>query len=339
MSTQSMMLRKIKEINISKLNKLAGDIARKNNKSIFYVKMDMFINFVRLGIGYTDYLKGDYINLNKNQKKTFVTTKSFYKLLSYLNDKKYLATMSDKIIFNKIFNKYLGRKWIDLRVTNIDNFKKFIKENNVLFAKPPKDFGGHGIKKIIVSDIDDINKLYDELKQEGLYLLEEEIIQIDELSKINPFAVNSFRVVTLVKDGKPHILANALRINIDESVAIGCSDVYMRLSEDGKISSRVVDDVANIYEEHPITKIKFKDVKIPYIKEAFDLALKAAMEVPEVRYVGWDIAITKNGPVIVEGNEYPSYGVVQYYLFNNEHEGHLKKIADILGDEMKKIGL
>ena len=247
--------------------------------------------------------------------------------------------MSDKIIFNKIFNKYLGRKWIDLRVTNIDNFKKFIKENNVLFAKPPKDFGGHGIKKIIVSDIDDINKLYDELKQEGLYLLEEEIIQIDELSKINPFAVNSFRVVTLVKDGKPHILANALRINIDESVAIGCSDVYMRLSEDGKISSRVVDDVANIYEEHPITKIKFKDVKIPYIKEAFDLALKAAMEVPEVRYVGWDIAITKNGPVIVEGNEYPSYGVVQYYLFNNEHEGHLKKIADILGDEMKKIGL
>ena len=69
------------------------------------------------------------------------------------------------------------------------------------------------------------------------------------------------------------------------------------------------------------------------------MALKAALEVPEVRYVGWDIAITPNGPVIMEGNEYPSYGLVQYYLFNDEHEGHLAQIESILGDEMKNIKL
>ena len=66
---------------------------------------------------------------------------------------------------------------------------------------------------------------------------------------------------------------------------------------------------------------------------------RQALEVPEIRYVGWDFAITKNGPVIMEGNEYPSYGLVQYYLFNDEHEGHLKQISDILGDEMRKIKL
>ena len=76
-----------------------------------------------------------------------------------------------------------------------------------------------------------------------------------------------------------------------------------------------------------------------YVKEAFEMALKAALEVPEVRYVGWDIAITKDGPVIMEGNEYPSYGLVQYYLFNDEHVGHLKQISDILGDEMRNIKL
>ena len=113
----------------------------------------------------------------------------------------------------------------------------------------------------------------------------------------------------------------------------------MRLDENGKVTSRVVDDIANVYEEHPKTKIKFKNLKIPYVKESFEMALKAALEVPEVRYVGWDIAITKKGPVIVEGNEYPSYAVVQYYLFNDEHEGHLKQIADILGDEINNIKL
>ena len=339
MSLKKMMLGKVKAIDKEKLNKLANDIAKRNNKSASYVKRDMVNNFLKYGIGYTDYLKGDYINLTKEQKETYVTTKSYYKLLKYLNDPKYNATMSDKIIFNKIFNKYLGRKWIDLRVTTIDEFKDFIKGKNFVFAKPPKEFGGHGIEKIDVKKIEDIEKLYSELKEKKLNLIEEEIIQSDELNKLNPYAVNSFRIVTLVKDGKAYLLANALRFNIDEAVAIGCNDAYMRLGEDGKVTSRVVDDIANIYEEHPITKIKFKNLKIPYVKESFEMVLKAALEVPEVRYVGWDIAITKNGPVIMEGNEYPSYGVVQYYLFNDEHEGHLKQIADILGDEMKNIKL
>ena len=130
-----------------------------------------------------------------------------------------------------------------------------------------------------------------------------------------------------------------MRINLDDAIAIGCSDAYMRLGQDGKITSRVVDDIANVYEEHPIAKIKFDTVQVPFVKEAYEMALEAALVVPEVRYVGWDIAITDNGPVIMEGNEYPSYGLVQYYLFNDEHEGHLAAIEKILGDEMKNIKL
>ena len=339
MSVKSMMIRKIKAIDTKKLNKLASEIAARNNKTKGYVKRDMIKNFLRYGIGYTDYLKGDYINLTKEQKKTFVTTKSYYKLLSYLNNPKYDACMSDKIVFNKIFNKYLHREWIDLRNTSLDEFKKFIKNKKTIFAKPPTDFGGHGIEKIVVKDIDDIEKLYLRLRSKKLNLIEEEIVQAKELDKLNPYAVNSFRVVTLVKDHKAYILNNALRINIDDAIAIGCSDAYMRLDEKGNICSRVVDDVANVYTEHPIAKIKFDTVKVPFVKEAFDMALEAALEVPEVRYVGWDIAITEKGPVMMEGNEYPSYGLVQYYLFNDEHEGHLAQIEKILGDEMKNIKL
>ncbi len=339
MSVKSMMVRKIKAIDKEKLNKIASDIAARNNKSVSYVKNDMIKNFIKYGIGYTDYLKGDYINLTSEQKKTYVTTKSYYKLLKYLNNPKYDACMSDKIVFNRIFNKYLHREWIDLRTTSLDDFKKFIKNKKTIFAKPPTDFGGHGIEKIVIKDIKDIKSLYERLKEKKLNLIEDAIIQHKELDKLNPYAVNSFRVVTLVKDGKAYILANALRINLDDAFAIGCSDAYMRLNEKGQICSRVVDDVANVYTEHPIAKIKFDTVKVPYVKEAFDMALEAALVVPEVRYVGWDIAISENGPVILEGNEYPSYGLVQYYLFNDEHEGHLSSISKILGKEMENIKL
>ena len=339
MSVKSMMIKKIKAIDYEKLNKLAREIGARNNKSAGYVKRDMIKNFIRYGIGYTDYLKGDYINLTSEQKKTYVTTKSYYKLLSYLNDPKYTQMMNDKIIFNKIFRDYIGREWIDLRVTSLNDFKKFIKDKKTIFAKPPTDFGGHGIEKYIVKDIKDVERLYKDLLKKKLNLIEDGIIQHKEVDKLNPYAVNSFRIVTLVKDGKAHILANALRINLDDNPAIGCTDAYMRLDENGKVCSRVVDDVANVYECHPLAKIDFKTVKVPYVKESFDLVLKEALEVPEVRYVGWDVAITPNGPVIMEGNEYPSYGLVQYYLFNDEHTGHLKQISDILGDEMKDIKL
>jgi len=339
MGLKSMMIAKVRAIDSEKLNKLASDIGKRNNKSKLYVKMDMIYNFLRYGIGYTDYLKGDYINLTAKQKKTFLTTKSYYKLLKYLNGGTYIACMSDKLVFNKIFRDYLKREFIDIRVTSLEEFKKFIKGKKVIFAKPPVDFGGHRIEKIVVKEIEDVEKLYKELKKKKLNLIEEEIVQHKELNKLNPYAVNSFRIVTLVKDGKAHIIGNAMRINLDDAIAIGCSDAYMRLGEDGRITSRVVDDVANVYEEHPIAKIKFDTVKVPFVKEAYEMVLKAALEVPEVRYVGWDVAITNDGPVLMEGNEYPSYGLVQYYLFNDEHEGHLSAIAKVLGEEMDKIKL
>ena len=339
MSLRGMMVAKVKAIDYDKLNKLASDIGKRNNKSKGYVKRDMFLNFIKYGIGYTDYLKSDYINLTKEDKKNFVTTKSYYKILNYLNDPKYVCTMADKLLFNRIFKEYLGREFIDLRTTSVDDFKKFIKGKKHIFAKPPLDFGGHGIEKISVKDIKDVNKLYKELKKKKLNLVEEEIIQHPIVEKLNPYAVNSFRIVTLVNDGKAYILANALRINIDDAIAIGCNDAYMKLDEDGNLISPVVDDLANIYETHPVTGVKFSDLKIPYVKESFDMALKAALEVPEVRYVGWDFAITEKGPVIVEGNEYPSYGLVQYYLLNKNNVGHLKQIKDIIGDEINNIKL
>ena len=60
-------------------------------------------------------------------------------------------------------------------------------------------------------------------------------------------------------------------------------------------------------------------------------------KIPQVRYIGWDIAFSVNGPVIVEGNEYPGFGVLQFYKLKDSHEGHLKDIENVVGDEIKNI--
>ena len=61
----------------------------------------------------------------------------------------------------------------------------------------------------------------------------------------------------------------------------------------------------DVFHKHPTTKEKIVGFKVPMFKEAIELVKEAAMIIPEIGYVGWDIAISTNGPVIVEGNSYP----------------------------------
>lgn len=196
------------------------------------------------------------------------------------------------------------------------------------------------MSKILVKKETSIKKLYERLYSLKQFLVEETIIQHKDLDKLNPYAVNSFRIVTLLKDGKVYVLNNALRINVDKEVSIGCQDAYMKLNENGTLASPVVDDIGNILKKHPLTGQDLTKIKVPYVKEAFEMVKKAALVVPEIRYIGWDVAFTKKGPIIVEGNEYPSYGLIQYYLLSdNPKEGHLGQLSKILKEEMNNIKL
>ena len=43
--------------------------------------------------------------------------------------------------------------------------------------------------------------------------------------------------------------------------------------------------------------------KSPRYKETVEIALKAAQCLYGIRAIGWDIAITADGPIIIEGND------------------------------------
>lgn len=339
MKTSKWLMRKIKGINRQRMQKTIDIIATNSKKSKPYIYFDLFRNFLTRGIGYTDYFRGNYIELTKDEKKTFVTAKSFHNLLAYLNNPQYEIILHDKLLFNRFFAAYLKRDYLDLTRCSYEEYESFVAKHSTFFAKNPTGEGGHGVSKITTQN-KNIKKIYQSLKENNQLLLEEAIIQSDDVNEINPNVVNSWRVVTLYKDGEVTIIGNAFRINQDDSEVIGCTnDLYFSLNEDGTIGTNVIDDYGHIYEEHPLTKKKFKDVKIKNVSEALSMCQKAAQELPQVRYIGWDIAFSKKGPVIVEGNEYPGYGILQFYLLKNSRTGHLKEIADVLKDEMQNIKL
>lgn len=294
MTANSLIMKKLRAINFKRLDTLSKLIAEKNNKSSFFIKVDMFFNFLRYGIGYTDYFKNDFVNLNHSEKKTFITTKNYFNLIAYLNNRKYRILFSDKIIFNKMFHQFIKRDFIDIRIAGVEGLAKFMKNKETVFAKAVDDFGGHNMSKVIVDNEKDVQALYNRLFSNGQFLVEDTIIQHPELQRLNPYAVNSFRIVTLLKDNKVYILNNALRINVDTAVSIGCSDAFVKLNEDGSRETFFVDDAANVIKTHPLTGEDLTNIKIPFVHEAFEMVKKAAFVVPQIRYVGWDVAFTKD---------------------------------------------
>jgi hypothetical protein len=53
---------------------------------------------------------------------------------------------------------------------------------------------------------------------------------------------------------------------------------------------------------HPDTAIPFDGFRLPYWSEAIDLVKAAQRRFPELRTLGWDVAITEDGPALIEAN-------------------------------------
>ena len=51
-----------------------------------------------------------------------------------------------------------------------------------------------------------------------------------------------------------------------------------------------------------IEAIAIQEGMVPMFDDAIAYVDKVARHVPQVQYVGWDIAVTPDGPVVIEGN-------------------------------------
>jgi hypothetical protein len=56
------------------------------------------------------------------------------------------------------------------------------------------------------------------------------------------------------------------------------------------------------FERHPDTAVNLVGMRLPFWREALDLAKQAHLAFPSMPFVGWDIAILEGGPVVLEGN-------------------------------------
>lgn len=306
------------------------DKTGKNKLKLFF---DMLGCTVKYGAGYNDYIIFEFYNMKAKERKTYLTRMKNKKLVTMLNDEKYADIFDQKNLFDKKFAEFLGREVLDIAEIDFDEFKRFVTGKEEFFAKPYIGESGKGIEKIKVSDFESTEALYEYVtsKEKNFGVIEELIVQHPQAAAIYPYSLNCLRVVTLVNDNKPHILYAVFKTGnnkhfVDnlESGGLAC---HFDLDK-GEITGQGHTSALINYDAHPETGIKFVGYKLPFMDEVKEMALKAAMVIPEFRYVGWDICLTPNGPAIIEGNDYPAYDFPQLPDPDKPRIGLLAKIRE-----------
>jgi hypothetical protein len=140
------------------------------------------------------------------------------------------------------------------------------------------------------------------------YVLQARLKQHPFLNAIAPYTTNTVRVVTFLDaDNEVHVHFSIVRVGRQGSTADNWDRGGISIAVDpatGVLGRGVLKPKygSQRVETHPDTGVRFAGLQMPFWKKVLDLCSRAARVTPNLRSVGWDVALTPDGPVIVEGN-------------------------------------
>ncbi len=297
------LLNRARNINVSSVTDRARQAARTHGRSTASVVCDMLWQAGFHGVGFQDYVDYDFAILNRRERATYMTSPFSHQLAQKFDDPAFRHLFHDKAKFNAVFDSFLGREWMTAEPGNADKLEAFGRRKGVLITKEPMGRAGHGVHRYTASRVGDWAGFHRGLLERGETLIEENITQHRDLAAFCAGTVNTTRVTAFFDGHTVHILSMAQKFGrgevSDQNLAGG---FYVMLDERGHAVGAGYDSRGNIYSHHPESGLRVADFQLPMFDEVVAFIDKVARVVPGIRYVGWDIALTPAGPVLVEGN-------------------------------------
>jgi len=281
-----------------------------------YFVIQAFMYYLKFSMHPLDYF---YFNVYENpdfNPSEYASTLFMYRFHRKLNNKRYNKYFLNKILFHQRFESLMGHKYLDLRKANLRELRDWILNRNpeLLIIKEMKSVGGFGVKRVNVGIsgedvfIDDIPLVEKLVFLKQFDLMEEFVCQHELINILNPSCLNTIRVVTVLdREDQVNIIGAVLRLGVSNDIDnFHSGGIAVRINlETGYLEGkgfRLAPSEQEYYEAHPVTQIKFDGYKLPHWGLLIETVIKACMVIPEVRTVGWDVAITQNGVSLIEGN-------------------------------------
>jgi hypothetical protein len=179
-------------------------------------------------------------------------------------------------------------------------------------------FAGPGKEELSAGDLRD--QLYERARRQPL-IVQQRLEAHRELLDLTTGALPTVRVTTCLDEkGEPVVVSAVFRMSIGANRTVDnlhaggiASNVALA---DGALSSASnlgMDAKIGWLDRHPDTGVTIVGRKLPLWEETKALAVQAHRAFADRILIGWDVAVTDEGPVLVEGNSSPDLDITQRF--------------------------
>jgi hypothetical protein len=292
-----------RRIDIGSVFERAKEASRDHDKWVPAIVVDMLWQAGMRNVGFQDYIDYDFAILTRAERETFMTHPVSNQISQKYDHPDYRHIFQDKVEFDGVFSQYLHRDWMVVEADNADAVRAFTERLGTIVTKEPVGQAGTGVHRYHAHEVDDWAQFHRGLWERGELLIEEVISQHPDLAAVCPGTVNTTRVTAFFDGKRTHILAMAQKFGrgaVSDQMTFG--GFYTMLDEAGRAVGPGYDSHGHVHEKHPDSGFPIADFQLPMIEEVKAFVDQVARVVPQVQYVGWDIVVTPDGPVLVEGN-------------------------------------
>lgn len=281
---------------------------REGNIDLDKTREDMLFKYFAYGFTPKEYFAFRLDSKKPKETRDFISGRMRMKFRCQMNDILQAHIFNDKAETYDFFKENYRREAIAIeKPEDFEEFSQFVKKHPVFVKKQVYLAQGQGVELVDMSKTGKTEReMFDSLLKCGKHILEEKIIQTLEMAAFNESSVNTVRAITFnTRHGfkVPYCMIRTGRQGafVDNS---GIGGIQAEIDfETGIVVSDAYDEYGGIYTNHPASGTAFRGYKFSEWDHLKELIFSSAAKVPQIKFIGWDLAHTKDGWVIVEGNE------------------------------------
>jgi hypothetical protein len=292
-----------RRIDVGSVAERAREASMAHGKWMPLVLVDMLWQAGVRNVGFQDYIDYDFAILSRAERATYMTHPVSNQLSQKYDHPDFRHLFQDKIEFDREFSDFLKRDWMVVEPGNAEAVRAFAERHGTIVTKEPVGQAGTGVHRYHAAEIEDWSGFHAGLLTRGELLIEEVIVQHADLAAVCPGTVNTTRVTAFFDGRRTHILAMAQKFGrgaVSDQMTFG--GFYTMLDDEGHAVGPGYDSHGHVHRIHPDSGFVIGDFQLPLIDEVKAFVDQVARVVPQVQYVGWDIVVGPDGPVLVEGN-------------------------------------
>lgn len=166
------------------------------------------------------------------------------------------------------------------------------------------------------------------------WIFQEQVYNCNEISILNIPSLCCIRVLTVLSGNEAKPMYALLKMNSENNIVdnVSMGGIYIGIDMvSGTLLEIGHDNNRNIYKSFPNSNIRFNSFTIPLFQDVKKYAKDAALAFSDLKIVGWDIAVTAKGVVLIEGNSSPAIDIIQH-----SHQGVPELFIELLHMEKLK---